>query len=85
MPSNGAILFSKWICEKRNLAGDSFDRDGAMFDFRLGYGLSLVLALCFVTMGTAVLFETGRGVPTSAGGFATELLGIFTAVVGNWV
>ena len=36
-------------------------------------------------MGTAVLFETGRGVPTSAGGFATELLGIFTAVVGNWV
>jgi Mn2+/Fe2+ NRAMP family transporter len=85
MPSNGAILFSKWICEKRSVAGDTFDRKGAMFDFRVGYGLSLLLALCFVTMGTAVLFETGREVPTSAGGFATELLGIFTSVVGQWV
>ena len=85
MPSNGAILFSKWICEKRKLSGDTFDRRGAMFDFRLGYGLSLVLALCFVIMGTAVLFETGREVPTSAGGFATELFGIFTSVIGQWV
>lgn len=85
MPSNGAILFSKWICERRNISGESFDRKGAMFDFRIGYGLSLVLALCFVTMGTAVLFETGREVPTSAGGFATELLGIFTSVIGQWV
>lgn len=85
MPSNGAILFSKWICEKRNLSGESFDHRGAMFDFRLGYGLSLVLALGFITMGTAVLFETGREVPTSAGGFATELLGIFTSVIGQWV
>ena len=85
MPSNGAILFSKWICEKRNIAGEAFDRDGAMFDFRVGYGLSIILAICFVTMGTAVLFETGREVPTSAGGFATELFGIFTAVIGDWV
>ncbi|MDH3440048.1 MAG: divalent metal cation transporter [Gammaproteobacteria bacterium] len=85
MPSNGAILFSKWICEKRKLVGDAFDRRGAMFDFRLGYGLSLVLALCFVIMGTAVLFESGRDVPTSAGGFATELFGIFTSVIGQWV
>ncbi|MGI9262705.1 MAG: NRAMP family divalent metal transporter [Woeseiaceae bacterium] len=85
MPSNGAILFSKWICEKRKLSGESFDHKGAMFDFRVGYGLSLVLALCFVTMGTAVLFETGREIPNSAGGFATELLGIFTSVIGQWV
>lgn len=85
MPSNGAILFSKWICEKRKATGDQFDYQGAVFDFRVGYGLSLLLALCFVVMGTAVLFETGRDVPTSAGGFATELFGIFTSVVGQWV
>jgi len=85
MPSNGAILFSKWICEKKRISGESFDRTRAMFDFRLGYGLSLVLAICFVMMGTAVLFETGREVPTSAGGFATELFGIFTSVIGDWV
>ena len=85
MPSNGAILYSKWICEKKAISSDGFDYRGALQDFRLGYGLTLLLALCFVVMGTAVLFDTGREVPSSAAGFATELLGIFTTVIGNWV
>lgn len=85
MPSNGAILYSQWICEKRAVSSDGFDYRQALADFRLGYGLTLVLALCFVIMGTAVLFESGRDVPSSAAGFATELLGIFTTVIGNWV
>jgi Mn2+/Fe2+ NRAMP family transporter len=85
MPTNGAIMYSKWICEKRKVTGDSFDHQGAMSDFKVGYGLTLVLALCFMVMGTAVLFETGREVPQSAAGFATELFGIFTTVIGNWV
>ena len=85
MPTNGAVMYSKWICEKRNAMKDGFDHAGAVKDFRIGYGLTLVLALCFVAMGTAVLFETGREVPSSAAGFASELFGIFTSVVGQWV
>jgi Mn2+/Fe2+ NRAMP family transporter len=85
MPTNGAVMYSKWICEKRNAVGESFDHQGAVRDFRLGYGLTLVLALSFVAMGTAVLFETGREVPTSPAGFAAELFGIFTTVIGDWV
>lgn len=85
MPTNGAIMYSQWICEKRKLQGGHFDYAGALSDFRLGYGLTLVLALCFVAMGTAVLFDTGRVVPESAAGFATELFGIFTTVIGQWV
>ena len=85
MPSNGAIIYSKWICEKKALSPDGFDYRRALADFRLGYGLALVLALGFVIMGTAVLFETGREVPSSAAGFATELFGIFTSVINEWV
>jgi Mn2+/Fe2+ NRAMP family transporter len=85
MPTNGAIMYSKWICEKRQATGDRFDHRGAVYDFRVGYGLTLLLALCFVVMGTAVLFETGREVPDSAAGFATELIGIFTTVIGDWI
>jgi Mn2+/Fe2+ NRAMP family transporter len=85
MPTNGAVMYSKWICEKRLATGDAFDHKGAVQDFKVGYGLTLLLALCFVLMGTAVLFETGREVPSSAAGFATELFGIFTTVVGDWV
>ncbi len=35
-------------------------------------------------MGTAVLFETGRQVPATAAGFATELFGVFTTAIGGW-
>jgi Mn2+/Fe2+ NRAMP family transporter len=85
MPTNGAVMYSQWICEKRKAVGESFSHQDAVSDFRIGYGLTLVLALSFVAMGTAVLFETGREVPSSAAGFATELFGIFTTVIGQWV
>ena len=84
MPTNGAILYSKWVCERKKVDRENFDYSRALGDFRIGYGLTLVLALCFVIMGTAVLFETGRQVPATAGGFATELFGIFTTVIGTW-
>jgi Mn2+/Fe2+ NRAMP family transporter len=84
MPTNGAILYSKWVCERKKIDGEGFDYKRALSDFRNGYGLTLVLALCFVAMGTAVLYETGRQVPATAAGFATELFGVFTAVIGTW-
>lgn len=84
MPTNGAILYSKWVCERRKVDRGRFDYARALADFRIGYGLTLVLALCFVAMGTAVLFETGRQVPATAAGFASELFGIFTTAIGKW-
>jgi Mn2+/Fe2+ NRAMP family transporter len=84
MPNNGAILYSKWVCERRKIDRENFDYSQALSDFRIGYGLTLVLALCFVAMGTAVLYGTGQEVPATAGGFATQLIGIFTTVIGNW-
>lgn len=85
MPLSGAIFQSKWICEKRRAGNDSFDYGQAITDLRIGYSLTLVLAICFVVMGTAVLFETDRVAPENAGAFATELLSIFTTVFGQWM
>ena len=80
-----AIFQSRWICERRRAKQGDFDHAQALTDLRIGYGLTLVLAVCFVIMGTAVLFETDRVAPASAGAFATELLSIFTTVFGNWM
>lgn len=86
MPLNGSIFQSKWICEKRKAVGaENFNYKQALTDLRIGYGLTLVLAVCFVVMGTAVLFETDRVAPQNAGAFATELLSVFTTVFGNWM
>jgi Mn2+/Fe2+ NRAMP family transporter len=84
MPMTGSIFHSMWICEKRRDNPGGFGHKKAMFDLNVGYGLALVLAICFVILGTAVLFQTDRVVPASAGAFASELLSIFTTVIGNW-
>lgn len=83
MPLSGAIFQSRWICERRK--SSSFDYRQALADLRIGYGLTLALAVCFVVMGTAVLFQTDRVAPANAGAFATELLSIFTTVFGDWM
>ena len=85
MPTTGAIFQSIWICEKRRAGADHFDYGQAKNDLRTGYSLTLVLAICFLVMGTAVLFQTDRVVPESAGAFATEFLSIFTTVLGSWM
>jgi Mn2+/Fe2+ NRAMP family transporter len=85
MPLSGAIFQSRWICERRRASGEEFSYRQALTDLNIGYGLTLVLAICFVVMGTAVLFETDRVAPQNPGMFATELLSIFTTVFGNWM
>jgi Mn2+/Fe2+ NRAMP family transporter len=84
IPTNGAVLISAWVREKRQASGNAFDARTARSDLRIGFTLTIVLAICFVILGTAILFDTGRTVPTTAGGFATELLSIFTSAIGNW-
>lgn len=84
MPMTGAIFQSMWVCERRRSGDTGFDALTARRDLDIGYGIALVLAVCFVTMGTAVLFQTDRVVPDTAGAFAAELLRIFTTVIGDW-
>ena len=84
MPTNGAVLFSKWVCEKRKLNADEFNAETAVRDFKIGYFLTLFLAICFVILGTAVLFETGRSVPVTPPEFASELFSVFTETIGDW-
>lgn len=84
MPMTGSIFQSMWVCERRRGGDTEFDYQRSLSDLRIGYSLALVLAICFLVMGTAVLFQTDRVVPANAGAFATELLSIFTTVIGNW-
>ncbi len=85
MPMSGSIFISSWACEKKKALGDdSFDHAGAVADLRIGWLLTILLAISFAVMGTAILFQTERVVPASAGAFATELLSVFTTIIGEW-
>ena len=84
MPMTGSIFLSMWAREKKLLGGSTIDHRSAIADLRFGWILTIVLAISFMIMGTAILFQTDRVIPVSAGAFATELMSIFTAIIGQW-
>lgn len=85
IPTNAAVLVAEWVKEKNNATGGKFGARAALFDFHISYGLALLIAVGFIIMGTAVLFETGRPVPQNPGQFAGELFGVFTQLIGDWM
>lgn len=85
IPTNAAVLVAEWVKEKRVATGGKFGAKEAVFDFHISYGLALFIALCFIIMGTATLFETGREVPQAPPQFAAELFGVFTQLIGDFM
>ena len=85
LPLSVTIYQSVWVKEKIAVSGGGYDRELADRDLAVGWTLTLALALCFVIMGTAILFQSGSPVPNDAVGFATSLFSIFTGLVGDWI
>jgi Mn2+/Fe2+ NRAMP family transporter len=56
----------------------------SLFDFKLGYGFTLVLALMFLTIGAFSVYGSGVTLEGNATAFSNQLLGIFTTNIGEW-
>ena len=54
------------------------------FDFNLGYLLSALLAVCFVTLGAYVMFGSGKVFSNSGATFSGEVIDLYTATFGHW-
>jgi Mn2+/Fe2+ NRAMP family transporter len=80
-----AVFISLWVCAKSRMLGRPVTVGEARFDFDLGYTGTVVLALCFLLMGTALLFGRGLDVTEGSVGFAGQLVALFTDSVGSWV
>lgn len=80
--NTAAMMLAAWILAK--------NRDGqrllaaARFDFNLGYLASVVLALCFLVIGAAVLHGSGERMPDASGPFVAALVGLYTQAIGGW-
>jgi Mn2+/Fe2+ NRAMP family transporter len=85
LPVAVTAFHSVWVREKVAATNGGYTRERAAFDLNVGWLLTLLLALCFVVMGTAVLFGTDAELPASAAQFAGLLFSIYTSLVGDWV
>ena len=81
----GSVGLSLWVKAKSIRLKRPVSIKEAAFDFHVGYGTAIFTALCFVTLGTLVMYI--NGVEPAAGGadFSAQLISLFTSTIGNWI
>ena len=82
--AGGAAFLSAWVIARSRSQGHPTEKSDTLFDFNLGYLTTVVIALCFLVMGTAMLFGSGTEVSQDAGGFSAQLVGLFAQSIGQW-
>ncbi len=75
---------SLWTIERIKQTGYKPTLKETLFDFNLGYIVSALLSICFVTLGAYMLYGTGIEMPKESDRFAGQVVGLYTEVIGNW-
>lgn len=86
MPSGmeASTMNSIWTIEKSRSTNYQPTLKESLFDFNLGYGFTLFLALMFMTIGAYTVYGTGTLLDGNATQFSNKLLGVFTQNLGDW-
>jgi Mn2+/Fe2+ NRAMP family transporter len=84
-PFDIAVWHSIWTTEKTNHNTDtSIGYKDIMFDFKLGYWTTLILALSFLGLGAVSIYGTGVELSANGNDFTKQLLQIYTSNIGEW-
>ena len=75
---------SLWTLERIKQTGYKPSMKETLADFNLGYIISAVLSICFVTLGAFMLYGTGTELPDSSGAFAHSIVQLYTNYIGDW-
>jgi Mn2+/Fe2+ NRAMP family transporter len=81
----GAVFLSLWVRAKADALQRPIEIGEARFDFNVGYVTTMGIALCFLLMGSVLLFGADVELASNAVGFASQLVGLFASTVGAWV
>jgi len=79
-----SVWHSLWTIERRKETGSAPTMAAALFDFRLGYFGTALLALGFLTLGALIMYGTGETFSASGGVFAGQFIKLYTNTLGKW-
>ncbi len=82
-PLDISIWQSIWTVEKQKIQQDLRPKQ-ALFDFNLGYIMTCILAIGFLSLGALVMFETNENFSLKAGEFANQLINLYVLSLGDW-
>lgn len=81
-PLDISIWHSLWALEKKKI-NPKTSLKSSLFDFNIGYAVTLILGMCFIVLGATVMFDSGVSFSPSGATFAGQLIGLYTALMGN--
>ena len=83
-PLEAAVGLSLWTKAKADSSGYRPQANESVLDFHVGYLGTLLLAICFLVLGAALMrgpdLEMARGVA----GFTRQLIGVYETTLGGW-
>lgn len=86
MPSGleASAMHSFWVLEDEKVTGTKATLKESLFDFNLGYGMTVLLALMFALIGAYTMYGTGDLLEGSSTAVASKLFNIFSTHIGAW-
>jgi Mn2+/Fe2+ NRAMP family transporter len=83
-PIEVSVFQSLWVQAQGASIGRRVTKQEGGFDFNLGYGLSTVLAVAFLSLGALALYGTGTSLAASSGGFVAQFVDVYVQLLGSW-
>ncbi len=76
---------SLWMFSKSRSTNHIANKEEAEFDFNLGYLITVITALLFLSLGAFTMYGSGEAMMSGSGvSFAQNLIRLYTESIGNW-
>ena len=79
-----SVWNSIWTVERINHSGYKPKLNETLLEFNIGYVVTIILSVCFITLGAFVMYGTGELFPNSSSEFAKKLIYLYTHALGKW-
>ena len=83
-PMDISVWNSMWALAKQDQTGRAATAQETRFDFNLGFALCVLLAVCFMILGTVVMHQNAVTPASTGVGMAKQILALFTETLGAW-
>ena len=80
-PLDISIWHSIWAIEKNKT--QKITKKDSLFDFNVGYIATVFLGICFVSLGTLVMYNSGISFSSSGSVFAGQFIELYTSNLGD--
>jgi Mn2+/Fe2+ NRAMP family transporter len=83
-PIDISIWHSVWSVSKNKEQGFRIPMSQVLLDFKIGYWGTTFLAVCFLSLGSLIMYGTPESPSANSVAFADQFIGLYTTNLGQW-